>query len=58
MIIPTEDFCSSSTLGSACDEAEDVADWAKGNSAWNVDNHNNNSAEWDEDCRHYLAGKP
>ena len=33
---------SSSTLGSACDEAEDVADWAKGNSAWNVDNHNNN----------------
>ncbi|WP_195906764.1 MULTISPECIES: RagB/SusD family nutrient uptake outer membrane protein [Prevotellaceae] len=47
-------LCSSSTLGSACDEAEDVADWAKGNSSWNVDNHNNNSAEWDEDCRHYL----
>ena len=47
-------LCSSSTLGSACDEAEDVADWAKGNSAWNVDNHNNNSASWDEDCRHYL----
>lgn len=45
---------SSSTLGSACDEAEDVADWAKGNSAWNVDNHNNNSASWDEDSRHDL----
>jgi len=44
---------SSSTLGSACDEAEDVADWAKGNSAWNVDNHNNNSIEWDEDSRFY-----
>lgn len=45
---------SSSTLGSACDEGEDVADWARGNSAWNTDNHNNNSASWDEDCRHDL----
>lgn len=45
---------SSSTLGSACDEGEDVADWAKGNSAWNTDNHNNNSTSWDEDSRHDL----
>ena len=44
---------SSSTLGSACDEAEDVAVWAKGNSSWNVDNHNNNSIDWDEDSRFY-----
>lgn len=45
---------ASSTLGGACDEAEEGAAWGKGNSAWNVSNHNNNSIDWDEDPRHNL----
>ncbi len=45
---------ASSTLGSACDEGEDVASWGKGNQSWNMDNHNNNSISWDEDPRHDL----
>lgn len=45
---------STSTLGSACDEGEEVGLWAKGNQAWNAGNHNNGSFWWDEDCRFYL----
>lgn len=45
---------SSSTLASACDEGEDVGDWAAGNSAWNTDNHTSESVKWDEDSRHDL----
>ncbi len=47
-------LCAASTLGPACDEAEEGASWGKGNSSWNVDNHNNNSIDWDEDPRHDL----
>ena len=36
----------------ACDEAEQGANWGKGNASWNVDNHNNSSIDWDEDPRH------
>lgn len=43
-----------STLGGACDEAEEAPVWSKGNSAWNVDNHDNQSIPWDEDPRHDL----
>src|SRR5690554_1280110 len=43
-----------STLGGACDEAEEGPIWSKGNGSWNVDNHNNNSIDWDEDPRHNL----
>lgn len=45
---------SSSTLASACDEGEDVGDWAAGNSAWNTDNRTSESVKWDEDTRHDL----
>lgn len=43
-----------STLGGACDEAEEGPIWSKGNGAWNVDNLNNNNIDWDEDPRHNL----
>ena len=39
---------------SACDEAEEGAEWGKGNSSWNKDNHNNNSIDWDEDPHHTM----
>ncbi len=41
-----------STLGSACDEAEEGPTWGKGNGVWNVDIHNNTSIDWDEDPRY------
>ena len=47
-------LCASSTLGSACDEAEDGADWSESNSCWNTDNHKNNGIDWEEDPRHDL----
>ena len=45
-------LCATSTLAGACDEAEQGANWGKGNASWNVDNHNNSSIDWDEDPRH------
>lgn len=42
-------LCATSTLAGACDEAEQGANWGKGNASWNVDNHNNSSIDWDED---------
>ncbi len=47
-------LAASSTLASACDEAEEGAEWGKGNSSWNKDNHNNNSIDWDEDPHHTM----
>lgn len=45
-------LCATSTHAGACDEAEASPSWDKCNASWNVDNHNNNSIDWDEDPRH------
>lgn len=45
-------LCATSTHAGACDEAEAGPSWDKCNASWNVDNHNNNSIDWDEDPRH------
>lgn len=50
----TDRGLSDGALWGACDEAEDGVSYAKSNSSWNVDNHNNNSIDWDEDPRHNL----
>lgn len=50
----TDRGLSDGSLWGATDEAEDGVSYAKSNASWNVDNHNNNSIDWDEDPRHNL----